>query len=91
MTKCYADFDKIQVVDKVFDEGVGPCSGGARHGIAEVVTLVTDTEIQLAGGSRFSRVTGKSTCPPWAYYIEYWIPKAAENSTPVENVKGSDG
>lgn len=71
----YADFDKIKKGDIIFDECNGPCSGGARYGIGEVVTEVTDKAIVTASKSKFSRKSGKALAPPWAYFIEFWQTK----------------
>lgn len=70
----YDNFYQIEAGDEVaIDSNVGCCSGGARYGITSKVEFVTDTEIVTSSGSRYSRVTGEATVPPYAYAIEWWV------------------
>ena len=44
--KKYHDLSKLKVGDKIFEDSeYGPCSGGARYGLFQIVTKITDTEI----------------------------------------------
>lgn len=65
------DFKKIKVGDAIFDECYGPCSGGAGYDLGELVNKVTASDIHTASQS-FSRITGKASSPPWAYFISFW-------------------
>ncbi len=69
--KIFGRFNEVAEGDVVFDEGTGPCSGGARYGNGSIVTKITNKSIVTEDGS-FSRKTGNANKPPTAYYIEFW-------------------
>ena len=56
MEKRYTDLSQLAVGDKIFEDSEwGPCSGGARYGLFEKVTEITDTEIITDKGSHFGK------------------------------------
>lgn len=71
----FDSFNKIKVGDRVYIEGNGPCSGGARYGLHDKVVKITKRDVITDDGSAYSRKTGRATKPPFAYFIEFWRKK----------------
>lgn len=51
----FTDLSLLEVGDKIFEDSEwGPCSGGARYGLFEIVKQITDTEI-ITDKSRYDK------------------------------------
>lgn len=72
----FTDLSQLEVGDKVFeDSDWGPCSGGARYGLFETVTQITDSEI-ITDKSVYDKDGYNKTYP--MYTIQWFEKKEKE-------------
>lgn len=75
MPKSYTDLSLLEIGDKIFEDSeYGPCSGGARYGLFETVTKITEDRI-YTDKSVYNK---KGYCIKFPMYKIQWFEKKEE-------------